>query len=163
MKHIIWMLAILLCSCGDNESCLDDGKYNNKVQVGMAIEFAIKIEGGLIAVEEVSDSFSVFTYTFDHPQCDIIDDDERTDIVSFQIPAGVNSFSFEGSSDLQGAKAYFRQAGAWASGVIYILSEGQISGEKKDNGIWDVDIDISFENQRDATKSIDYSGIFMIQ
>jgi len=164
MKHLIWVFALLLYSCGDADNCKDNEMYNNTVQEGKAIEFAIKIEGGFIVVEQISDSKSILTYSYSHPHCLDIADDELTDIVSFQIPAGSTSFSYTTEVELLEARAYYRRI-AFAPIDVNRIMEGQIDGVLKDNNTWEVNINIPIVNSTDSSfpSSIEYSGIFVIQ
>jgi ABC-type phosphate transport system ATPase subunit len=159
MKCKILLPAILaiLCSCGKLSLCKPENH---------TFTFATSKVLDTVRIQSADTSFTyysittghgantVFRYLYSFQDCPNIADDEGTRTVLFEVPDGVNSFSFEDSAGLRRAKAMvFYSCECYPSGIVGLKS-GFIKGEKKD-GKWVVKASLKLRPQDSRTIIID--------
>ena len=83
----------------------------------------------------------VFSYTHVGPDCKNIADEEYTDKFVFKVPAGVNSFNYQDSTQLANAMTLFTKIAFFSTGASP-ATEGYLKGTKKPDGKWDVEINV---------------------
>lgn len=110
-------------------------------------------------VNTIDGEHLVFTYQFDRAQCENTFDDEYSELLQFEIDKDADVFSFQDST-LEEAKLIFIRSGAWIFDNALVES-GMISGQKKANNKWEIDVDIQLPlDSDDASKAIFFNEIF---
>jgi len=159
MKCKILLPAILaiLCSCGKLGLCKPE-KHTFTFETSKVLD-TVRLANTDTSFAFYSFSINngantVFRYLYSFQDCPNIADDEGTRTVLFEVPGGVNSFSFEDSVGLRQAKAMvFYSCECYPSGVVG-LKNGFIKGEKRD-GKWAVKASLKLSPQDRRTIIID--------
>ncbi|MEX0967141.1 MAG: hypothetical protein WD077_07875 [Bacteroidia bacterium] len=103
----------------------------------------------------------VFEYEVKNAGKDEIADDEWTMRLMWQIPAKAKSFSLK-AEDLSDARANYLVGCFCLGRGYYAINEGEISGIRSKNGVWQVHGSIQFQGRDDKYHSVDFSGNFLL-
>lgn len=79
----------------------------------------------------------VFNYIHAFEDCREIADDEQTDKLVFEIPAGATAVTWEDSAAFQQGKLYYQQIGAWGTPPV-LLKQGKLEGQKITDNRWHI-------------------------
>ena len=102
----------------------------------------------------------VMEYIFDQEQCDPVQDDEYGYRLAFEVDDGLESFSFENEA-LYEIKAHFQEFGAWVNHRQRPVRKGKISGQKRNNNRWAIQIDVTTDSLTfDGPKHLEIDEIF---
>ncbi len=136
---LLLSMTLLTIAC-DPDNC-DAEMKSYTVQADKSIQIAIDTLS-LVANYQVSDGENlVFQYHHVRAQCDNIADDEWAETLSFEVDKNAETFMFE-DADLNLANCFVRESGAWVNGSSNPIMKGMITGTKKNNNDWDVEISI---------------------
>lgn len=100
----------------------------------------------------------VFTFIHGWPECADVYDDEKFELLAFEIEKGISSFDFN-DEEIVSSNCYYYQGGAWSSSRLEMISKGKIEGRKISEGKWDISIDVT-RLLNGPNETIRFSGIF---
>lgn len=147
LKFIFWSFLICLL----NQSCREGGLQPTNCRSGKctySFEEGKKLLLDSVGVDQVfvrieNGDKLVFTYQYVENDQANIADDEYTEFIRFQVDPSVDSFSFE-DEDLKNMPLYLSPV-CFCPPEVSLPVRGEISGQKRDDGVWEVDVDVVFE------------------
>ncbi len=164
MKSSIFSVALLvllvLNSCKkENEFLCTDSETRSIIYLNRGlnqIKDSTMIDSSLFVRSyfyETFDETSLFQHEFVHAHCSGINHSRKVDVFKMAIPIdSTNSFSYY-DEDIKMISAYSSKAYNGGDFLQHFIESGSIVGNKIDDKIWDVQIDVITKPQHDALTS----------
>lgn len=138
-------LGLLSFSCregGIKPTNCRDGKCAYTFEEGKKLVLdSSGVDAIFVEVQEGNDL--VFTYSYTKNDRPNIADDEYSETIRFQVPAGADSFRYE-DAELNEMPMYL-QAICFCPQEISRPLRGSVSGKKRDDKMWEIEMDVVFD------------------
>jgi hypothetical protein len=138
---IFFILFILSCNKNGLNDCTKD-RYNYAFLKLSKIDTSSSNSPfqGYLQYQINAGNDLVFKYTHEGPDCKNIADEEFTEFLVFQVPAGTNSFNYQ-NAQLESANCYFNLI-CFCDINARPVKSGSIKGNKISESRWNVEINI---------------------
>ena len=134
---IFILLLFYSCKKGSSPDCITD-TYSYDFYAAKKIDTTTTNTGLSFQVNPGNDL--VFSYIHNGPECKSMADEEYTDRLVFEVPAGSSSFFFE-NTQLADAMCLFIKYGFLTTPAL-LIDSGYIKGIKLSDTKWDIEIDV---------------------
>lgn len=150
MRKILLILALTsgVFSCdSDDNNCIPE-QTTTRVLSDKTIQLNEESDSEKLSFEVIGGEKLVFLYEHSGKDCPDIIDDEWGEKLLFEINRDVENFELT-DEELAEAKCIYQLYGAWAGDNVYKISDGTITGTFVSEGIWNVEVDITYTRSDD--------------
>jgi len=154
------MIVLSLVACqpeGLNPTNCREGKCTYSFTADKAIEITEDSTSQSSFIDIVSGDKLVFQYQYTANDDPRIADDEYTENIYFEIDPSLDRFSFT-DSELADANLVIQPI-CFCPPTVHQLIVGTLSGERKNDGSWEITLDIKYDNYN-TPQSISFTARF---
>jgi len=154
-------MSLALLSCQDDITDCHPERKDSTWTEGKTILFEYNTEYERNEYSIVEGENLLFEYNHRGAQCDNIFDDEWGEILAFNVEEGITEFEFVDEEILE-INCFYREYGAWVSGIRHQVKNGVIRGKLLFGGNWAITVSVftTPSNPNQESKAISFVDIF---